>query len=119
MCSELLNSLRVSLMNELIQEKPEVDRGKLGCLFGDEGSCDHFSLVTGSRSLEEAKKKATAMSCRSTWRPRLTRLRRYAARLRAELELLLPRDLFPIARTLSADDRVREEDRPMRVERLL
>ena len=57
--ASLLNSLRVSLMNELIQEKPEVDWGKLGCLFGDEGSCEHFSLVTGSRSLEE--KKATAV----------------------------------------------------------
>jgi hypothetical protein len=53
--ASLLNSLPVSLTNELIQEKPEVDWGKLGCLFGDEGSCEHFSL------LEEAKKKATAV----------------------------------------------------------
>ena len=51
--ASLLNSLPVSLMNELIQEKPEVDWGKLGCLFGDEGSCEHSSRVTGSRSLEE------------------------------------------------------------------
>jgi hypothetical protein len=48
-------------MNELVQEKPEVNWGKRGCLFGDEGSCEHFSLVTGSRSLEQAKKRATAV----------------------------------------------------------
>jgi hypothetical protein len=48
--ASLLNSLPVSLTNELIQEKPEVDWGKLGCLFGDEGSCEHSSLVTVSRA---------------------------------------------------------------------